>query len=186
MGRSRTYKGSELKNDSNNPLQTSQTSAHDTPRVPKIVKVEGKPAVEDVSHPKHRYEYRQKDTHHTHHLRKAVNNDLSRQQAAIAHTTQRLAANDSKRKQVVANDKPVKAGSHTGQPAVSWASTLTTQLGTEPKYTDREAQLRLRLQRMEKQYNKVTGERDNLSRKVDLISAVGQEQITVIQKLQVQ
>ena len=186
MGRTRTYKGSDRKNDSDNPLQTSQTSAHDTPRVQKIVKVAGKPAVEDVPHPKHRYEYRQKDTHHTHHLRKAADNDSSRQQAAIAHTTQRLAANDSKRKQVVANDKPVTAGSHTGHPAVSWASTLTTQLGTEPKYTDREAQLRLRLQRMEEQYNKVTGERDNLSRKVDLISAVGQEQITVIQKLQVQ
>ena len=138
------------------------------------------------SHPKHRYEYRQKDTHQTHHLRKAVKNDTSRQQADIAHTTQRLVANDSKRKQVVANDKPVMAGSHTGHPLVSWASTLTTQLGTEPKYTDREAQLRRRLHRMEERYNKVTGERDNLSRKVDLISAVGQEQITVIQKLQVQ
>ena len=119
-------------------------------------------------------------------MRKAADNDSSRQQAAIAHTTQRLAANDNKRKQVVANDKPVKAGTHTGHPAVSWAKTLATQLGSEPKYTDREAQLMLRLQRMEEQYKKVSGERDNLSRKVELISAVGQEQITVIRKLQVQ
>ena len=180
------HKGSHRKHYSDNPLQTSQTSQHGTPRVEKIVKVEGKPAVKDVPHPSQKFEYRQKDTQSTHQMRKAADNDTSRQQAAIAHTTQRLTGNDNKRKQVVATDKSVTAGTQTGHPAVSWAKTLTTQLGSEPKCTDREAQLMQSLQRMEEQYKKVSGERDNLSRKVELISAVGQEQISVIRKLKVQ
>ena len=106
MGRPRTHKGSELKNTSNNPLSTSQASAHEIPRVPKIVKVAGKPAVEDVSHPKQRYEYRQKDTHNTPNMRKAVKNDTSRQQAAIAHTTQRLVAKDSKQSKLSQTTSP--------------------------------------------------------------------------------
>ena len=39
---------------------------------------------------------------------------------------------------------------------------------------------------MEEQYNKVMSERDDLSRKVELISAVGQKHISIIQKLKVQ
>ena len=71
------HKGSHsLHEQANNPLQTSQTSAHDTTRVPKIVKVAGKPAEEDVQHPKQRSEYRQKDTQETHQMRKAARQRL--------------------------------------------------------------------------------------------------------------
>ena len=88
-----------------NPLQTSQTSQHGTQRVEKIVKVKGKPAVKDAQHPKQRVEYhdrsqgnRQKNTQQTHQLRKAAENDTSRQQAAIAQTIQRLTVNDNTQK----------------------------------------------------------------------------------------
>ena len=186
MGHRHGLKGSHRKQQSDNPLQTSQTSQHGTPHVKKIVKVEGKPAVKDVQHPTQRFEYRQTDTQNTHQMRKAADNDTSRQQAAIAHTIQRLTGNDNTQKQVVANSKQQQAGSHTGHPAVSWAKTLTTQLGTESKCTAHEAQLMQRLQRMEEQYKKVSGERDIMSRKVELISAVGQQQISVIHNLRVQ
>ena len=69
---------------------------------------------------------------------------------------------------------------------MSWAKPISTQPGPEPKCTDLEAQLMQRLKRMEEQYKQVSGERDSLSRKVELISAVGQQQISVIHKLQVQ
>ena len=175
-------------------MQTSQTSQHGIPRVEKIVKVKGKPAIKDIPNPKRRDEHRdrahgqrQKVTHSTPHLRKTAENDISRQQAAIAQATQRLAKNDNKRKQVVANAKAQQAGQQqTSHPAVSWAKPLSTQPGKEPKCTDREAQLMQRLQKMEEQYKQVSGERDNLSRKVELISAVGQQQISVIRNLQVQ
>ena len=176
-----------------NPLQTSQTSQHGSDRVEKIVKVKGKPAVKDTPHPKQRVEFhdrsqgnRQKNTQHTHQMRKAAENDTSRQQAAIAHTIQRLAGNDNTRKQRVVDTKSHRAGSHTGHPAVSWARPMTTLSGRESKCTDREAQLLQRLHSMEEQYKEVSGERDSLHRKVELISAVGQQQISVIRNLQIQ
>ena len=60
MGRSHGHRGSyrEHKITPDNPLQTSQTSQHGTPRVEKIVKVPGKPAVKDILNPKQRQEYR--------------------------------------------------------------------------------------------------------------------------------
>ena len=70
LGRSRISKGSELENIPNKPLATSQASAHETTRVPKIVKVPGKPAVEDLSHLKQRFEHRLKDAHNTPNMRK--------------------------------------------------------------------------------------------------------------------
>ena len=66
----------------------------------------GKPAVKDIPNPKQRHEYRdraqgqrQRNTQPTLQLHKTAENDTSRQQAALAQTTQRLTVNDNTRKQ---------------------------------------------------------------------------------------